>query len=301
MTNQHVQLLLRMVVLFSVVHCKYPNAMSAQQPPPQAPRRLQNEVSTTSDPEFDILCQRTYDSFDWIILIGSVLILMCVALCCGWTAHILWIRDEYDPRLSLNCSEMQMPKMSPPISPSLSDKMRAKFIFAGSKLRGLKDRYSKRHTQSEPAPQRPPPLDLPQGQALAQAYAQGDRHSQGYGHGRPQTPGLQMPVMVSETLNGNSANYKEQGHAETQTPMLSELSMGDETTTATLTTPRMGSLSGTGLRLCTAETMDVDGKGGIRSLTVASTEEKWTMMTPKIITPPGSEHRDRADRYSTPL
>jgi len=281
-------------------------------------------MATLEPSEFDILCPRTYDSFDWIILIGSVVIFGCVWLCCGWTAHILWTRDEYDPRHSINCREMQMPKnikMSPPISPSLSDKVRAKFSFAGKQLRGLKDRYNKRSTESatERSTEVPHAQALAQGRDVRHSHArQGSRCS--YAE-RPQTPGhthgLQMEVMISETINDHGG--KEQihhGHVETQTPMLLEqgleLSMGDETNTTTLTTAhtRMGSLTGTGsgLRLCTVETMASDGKDidGVRELTIASTEEKWPLAVvatpaPLIITPPGSEQRDRAMRYSTPL
>jgi len=283
----------------------------------QAPHRLQNDdaMATIEPAEFDILCPRTYDSFDWIILIGSVVILLCVSLCCGWTAHILWTRDEYDPRHSINCREMQMPKMSPPISPSLSDKVRAKFSFAGKQL---KDRYNKRSTESvtERSTEVPHAQALAQGRDVRHSHArQGSRCS--YAAERPQTPGHTHRLQMAVTINDHDG--KEQvlhGHVETQTPMLLEqgleLSMGDETNTTTLTTAhtRMGSLTGTGsgLRLCTVETMASDGKDidGVRELTIASTEEKWPRAVvptpaPLIITPPGSEQRDRADRYSTPL
>lgn len=272
-------------------------------------RRLQDQeiVYVTASPysEFDLLCQHTYGTLDWIILIGCVVIGMCLCLSCGWMSHIWWTRDEYDPRLSVNCREMADNKPSSiVISPSLSDKVRTKLEFAGGKLRGLKDRYANNRSSETQSP-----LDLELAQS--QVYAQGQRYSMGFGPGRPQTPGAEMERAVLQV----QYSLRRDNEIGRQAPILLDLSgsMGDDsrthdTPTATGTaadtrdTPQPSS-TGTGLYRSTADKKG--GKDGIRELTIASTEERWTRASnttgSKRITPRSEQTGDRAERFSTPL
>jgi len=300
MTAHHVQFLLFVALLFPPAHSvsvlnTQVTQLALDSPPP---RRLQDQEDATyvdaatsesdTTSEFDLLCLQTYDAFDWIILIGCVVICMLFSVCCGWMLHIWWTSDEYDPRLSVNCREMVVPA-SIAISPSLSDKLRTKLTFAGTKLRGLKDRYSNNQNRDgRPSPS--PPLDMELAQA--QVYAQGQRYSQGFGQGRPQTPGQDPHRNALSDLSGSMGDDSRTRETPTATSTAAEAETRD-----TETPPHGTSGTGTtGLYMCTPVAMD--GKDGIRELTIASTEEKW--MTPKMISPK-SEQTDRSVRYSTPL